>query len=539
MKYFKAALFAAVFALSFSVSWLLSREWRRYPGEVILGLDAGQVRRLCLEENYPLLDFWERARAIGVRLILIGPESLQSAIDSAGALYFSDADVAKWKAVGIISPFTSLEGGALWVKDDRLWESISKAAEKADLITAQGTVAGHHFLRFSRPFDFKTLALRADPETLRLAQALDLTPAYKWPLLVEASANSQAMLVFVDAKNMPEIQARFPPGETALSESRLWWLTNAATDAEWPQKFRRRTLSSSLSHVAPISADLGVEGNLSRLREAAVGLARRGKTPALKPLELIERYADFRYSSESSHLRLRKFSAALLIFMAPFLALKAGLSVLYKFKRSERWLLAAPVWQLSAAYLAATGAAAALGLAAHALLSLPEFWWGQWKAPSLLWAAGAPVAIFALRLLSSQFDAVVRLLRGPVDFGHLFYAGLFASLFSLVASGGYWAGGAALWIVFWIHHHAKDIVRLTVEPESDSPEKAGPGLWALLGICALAAEAASFCDAAAPFWVLARHALRQIILGGACGIAAAAVYHWGGKLKKRVAAAVN
>ena len=381
---------------------------------VVVALDAEEAAALCAKTGYPIGDFWERAKAVGVAAAILREEPLSALIDRGDVLHFTGEELEKWKAVGLIAPGSPLKADALWIRDQTLSERLLEAASRRSIAVSTSSSAGYHIVEFPGRVDTE-LGLY-DPATVRALPERGLAPIY---------AGTQAF---------PFSRVRAALRWNGEATPQGWWGTEETGPCDAVLDPRDWRIGSGLAAllevvygspkrlvIAHLSSSLSLEQNFDLLRAARRELDRRGVSlslpmrppPPIAPGPLAE--------------GLCFFFVWTLGVGGPLLAAWAGLRTLRRVRAIvlERWPQAAPELPLVAGLFAQAAAAAALGLAVRGFAAyLPSTPGSAWS----FWVMAGPVLIAALTVYRLDLAQWRRRLARPITPARL------AWLFALLAA---------------------------------------------------------------------------------------------------------
>ncbi len=139
-----AILLSAIVAL-----WAVVTAARRAKAEaanatVEICLDWDEVNRLCNENSYPLINFLDRCKAIGVSSIVVNEETLASLTASGNVIFFSYADYMRFRMLDMIAPGTTLTGNTLMTADTGLADYLRHELEIRYAITVTDVKSGKY-----------------------------------------------------------------------------------------------------------------------------------------------------------------------------------------------------------------------------------------------------------------------------------------------------------------------------------------------------------------------------------------------------------
>jgi hypothetical protein len=344
--------------------------WLRGPEPATLAIRAREAAALCRAEGYPLPDFLERAKAIGVQALVADTLTIADLERRGQALVFTRAEVEKWKALGMISPAAPIKPNSVWIKSPELAAAAAAAAKGA--LASSATAGGYVLLEFPQDFDPVFLSVGPDPDV--------------------SSAARKAGLAVIDEDGSAE----------------AW----QAVDLASPKGFRRAAFGSSKGLIAALPIEGGVERGLESLRAAGRELRSSGQLGGLV-----------------TGGRAGAGLALLLVVFGPLVAARAGLNAL---RTARLWVAekapqGSPVLEVAASTLSAAVIAWLIGgllgvlggvpggeprAASFAALVLFAPEWGGWKPDwtqpltvrlsSLKWLAWA--AVFACGVRRAPFD---------------------------------------------------------------------------------------------------------------------------------------
>lgn len=297
---------------------------RRPSGRRVLpALEASVVTALAAESGAVEKDIWERAKAIGVGAAVLREETLADLAARGEVLAFGRAEIEKWKALGLVAQGAPLKPGSLWVKEPAVLERLLAAAERRGEDVSTAAAAGYAVLEFGEGPSLSRSA-GIDPAALKLVKSLGLS-------------------VVLDD----------------FQETEGWSPRLLGPEARLPAALRAVYSHPARLLVVRLEPSLGVEKNLERLRALIKPLRERAVEVGGVP------------SGPAPPTGLpRVVLAWLVLALGPLLCARAGLEA---FRKVRGWVLehkpvAAPVPELAAGIVGASGAAMGLGLLAAVAL---------------------------------------------------------------------------------------------------------------------------------------------------------------------------
>lgn len=343
--------------------WNLSRD----PKPALMALSAQEAAALCFRERYPLDDFLERAKAIGVGAVFLRDQTLASASERGEILSFSRHELEKWRALGLIAPGAAIRPNSLWVKDSGLAVQVVESAAREGVAPASSTSAGYLVLEFPQDFDWRNLSAGVDSQALLAASKHSLFPAFE--------GSFQARVLSVEAPASVVLRAAFGgPGRL------LVW------------------------RLSPI---LGVEKNLDLLRGHAQELKKKGAVLAVSE------------SNRGSPRKIWTLFVWVLAIGGPLISVRMGLRALRVAKTfaQNNVPVASPVLELVAGMSASALTAIVTGLVVQAAGGVPV---------QKLAAASLPLVLGFLAMYFPDWPEWKRRMKNPISFTDILAAGLLA-----------------------------------------------------------------------------------------------------------------
>ncbi|MEK7234192.1 MAG: DUF5693 family protein [Elusimicrobiota bacterium] len=480
------------------------------PRAVLPAVEADAFAALYGRAAASTPELWERFKAMGVAAVVLHEETAAELAARGEVLYFSRAEVEKWRTIGLAA-----EGGG--PKPDSLWARDAKA-----LTRLAGALA-------ARGIDVSTATAVGGGRSLELPSGVDLShvPAGFDPEIV--SIVSAAGLITIAAST----------GSCAVVAGHTLWIRSLPASARPPELLRAVNGRAMRLLILRPSAGLGLDANLERLR-AALKTVKSAGLPGVLPAGAAR---DAPVQPEQA--------ARLLLFYAiglfgPLLAVRVGLEA----ERTVRgWVAAsipisAPVVEVLAGVCVAWAAATAAGLLAAAALAparreeLARAW--------TLWTLCAPMIAGAAALFACEGPAVRARWRAPLRMRDLAAAivmifalsGLLAPRAALRAVGIWeWVdrfpAAAALW--WWPWRWREILIGtpslvlaliLVGKREISSQDGRGshvrtflgdPRGWLILGLLAPAGAVASIGAGGAPIALAVAQGAAACALGAALG----------------------
>ncbi|MBI3505085.1 MAG: hypothetical protein HY059_09605 [Proteobacteria bacterium] len=359
-------------ALSAFACLTLYRDAERADRAVTLALVPSEARVTAERSSFPLDDFWERARTIGVTAALVPEETLAAVIERGDAERVPRRELERWRLMGLIAPTVQTKSDLLWFKDAPSARRSAQALRRAGVSVSTQAHGGAWSVAYTGTVDLASVSLGVDPSLLHTLRAKGLIPLPR---------------AIGSADRAVEIRAGAPPAAA---------LKAASGDGA-------RTL------LMRLDPGQGVEWNLDRLREAAAALrgadflleARAARLPPPEPSD-VERW-------------IRYAAAVLLAAFAPLVAVRQGLNALRRMGCTARWPRASPVPELALALGAAAASAVFLGLCAYALLAIPSWREDGLRFPWPAASVALPLLLSAAALYAQDAKAIRDRFTSPVS----------------------------------------------------------------------------------------------------------------------------
>jgi hypothetical protein len=497
----------AVLAAAGALALALAAPRREAPRAALAAVDARAFAALTGRSPDAAGALWDRLRAMGVSAALLREQTLADLAASGRMLFFSRAEVAKWRAAGLVAPGTPLRGGALWTKGAK---DFSRAA---DALAARGV-------------DFSTAPANGGRAlVLPLGADLASVPAGFDPETVAALSSSGLLPVAA------------PSGPEAAVAGQTLRVRTLAVDAPRGEVLRAALGRPLRLIVFRPRADLDLERNLGFLRERLRVLRESGipdTLPAPSAPPAPDRAQD-----------LARLALVWLIGAAgPLLAARAALHASRVARgRVAAWApLASPVPQVLAGLAAAWAVAALAGLAVAG--AAPAGWrdgaaraWTLWTwcAPlavgaAALYAPGTPSRRFwSMPLRRRDLAALLTLAVGAALLlaprASLRASALWETFDRLSAAGSLW-----WWPWRWrealIGVPCLTVALALLEDRALAPSRADataadPRGWLLLGLLAPAGLTAAVGGSGAPLAAALVHGAWALAFGAAAGAALA------------------
>lgn len=401
---------AALLLVAAAAAAALSAPGRVVDRAALAAIDAEEFARLDGKAPAAAGVLWERLRAMGIGASFLREETLGDLAARGEVAYFARADVARWRAAGILPASSPLQGGALWARDPRALARAAEAFAVAGIDASSGTLAGTLAAEPPPGVDWTTLPAGFDPAAV--------------------SALSSAGFLPVAASTSPVV---------SVAGQRVWTRT-LRVDAK-PGEVRRAALGRPLRLVVfRARPGLGLEENLDLLR-SCLRVLREAEPAATLP-------AARPASSDDDSRRLARLALVWLVGLAgPLLAARAGLSAARAMREPTKALapLAAPVPQALAGLTAAWAAAALAGLAVVGVA--PDGWRDGSQRAWTLWTWCAPLAVAGAALFASSAPSR-RAWIAPVRRRDLAALGVLALAAALLAAPRAALRASALWESF-------------------------------------------------------------------------------------------
>ncbi len=424
VRYWRQAFVLALVAFT---TFSLVRENRMRGRSAGLVVDADQARALCRKENYPVEDYWERVRAMGVVGALFRPETLGPYLADGMILRFTAAEISKLRAAKAADADAPLKPRSLWIRSGVLLKRIRIAAGAEGLKLSYRKYKGMHVLELPEGRDPARFPAGFDPARVRLAVSKGLTPVYLAATTLELSLSlkgaapaahliargfdyaedrdiallreeldkGRAWLVFAEGDEgslgrLPRT-VRFGFLERMGAQLARVAVAGETRAANGPSAFLREILGGGRPIIlAHLDLGRGVEGTLSDLRVVTRRLRRGGYT-----LEFPRGLFELRLA-EAWEIVFRIFLGFLLTLCGPILALRAAVGVLRWMQEGGRLPQASPIREAASSACAAALTTIAAGLVAYALLSQPSWRLGA----SVSWELWASALTFVLSFLA-------------------------------------------------------------------------------------------------------------------------------------------
>jgi hypothetical protein len=386
IKHWKKTAFAALAAFTL---WTLY--FRPVQKTCAVFLDYDEAVRLCADE-YPINDFWERAKTMGTAGALLRAQSLASRIAEGDVLRYTNGEIEKMKATKVAAQSAPLTPQTLWPRRPGVLNRIKEAARAHDLELKIQEFEGQPVAilgdkrspeKFSLGFDPERIAVLRrfelspllsaddDPQVLlsKGANAVSLlSPAYAGDgdaARIQAALSGRHWLAFSDGSALGRMSRRARASfmrRIALPREKYL----AAGDvrlSEGAAGFLRAAPGRSVL-IARLDAGGGVEGNLAELRAALRCLRREGYAPSLAA-------APNSGTRTSGAGWLVRFVLGFLLTVAgPIAALRRGVAVLRRMQVGGKLPEASPFREALAASFATLLTGLVVGAAAYAVLSV-------------------------------------------------------------------------------------------------------------------------------------------------------------------------
>jgi hypothetical protein len=356
---------AALLLAAAAAAAALSAPGREVDRAALAAVDAEEFARLDGKIPAAAAVLWERLRAMGVGAAFLREETLGDLAARGEIAYFARADVARWRAAGILPASSPLQGGALWARDPRALARAAEALAVAGIDSSSGTLAGTLAVELPPGDDWTSLPAGFDPAAV--------------------SALSSAGFLPVAASTSPVVE---------VAGQRVWTRT-LRVDAK-PGEVRRAALGRPLRLVVfRARPGAGLEANLDLLR-ASLRVLREAEPSATLPA------ARPAAAEDGTESRARVALIWLIGLAGPLLAARAGLAAARAARGPTRLFapLAAPVPQAAAGLCAAWAVAALAGFAVVGVA--PEGWRDGSQRAWTLWTWCAPLVVAAAALFASS-----------------------------------------------------------------------------------------------------------------------------------------
>lgn len=366
------------------------------PRVVLPAVEADAFAALTGRAAAATPELWERLKAMGVAAVVLREETAAELAARGEVLYFSRAEVEKWRTLGLVAAGGGPKPDSLWANDAKVLTRLSGAlaAHGIDVSTGNG-----RSLELPPGVDLMRVPTGFDPEIVAVVSAAGLIP--------------------IAASTSPWV---------SVAGHKLWMRTLPVV-ASPPELLRAVNGRAMRLLVLRPSAGVALDDNLERLR-AALKTVKSAGLPGVLPIDV----------SEGARPRSRAERAArLFLFYAigllgPLAAARAGLG----FERVVRgWVaarasIAAPVPETLAGLAAVWATASAAGLLAAATVA-PEQRAALARAWTV-WTLSAPMIVAAATLFASEGPALRARWRAPLRVRD-FAAGLVLTLalFGLLA----------------------------------------------------------------------------------------------------------
>ncbi len=466
----RAQHLVALLALAAALATAAAAPRRAGDRVALAAVDAEAVAGLSGRRPEAAADLWERLKAMGVSAVMLREETLADLAARGEVLSFSRAEVAQWRAAGLISPSSALRGGTLWAKDPK---ALARAAEA---LAARG-------------LDVSTAAV-AGAKALEVPPGVDLA-------LVPAGFDPAAVAALAGAGLLPVAASTAPV--VAVAGRQLWTRTLAVDAA--PGEIMRAALGRPLRLIVfRPRAELGLEDNLGLLRRS-LRVLRDADQPATLPAP--------RPASDEG--RAERGARLLLIWIlgaaGPLLAARAALQAgrLTRSRICSIAPVASPIPQVLAGLAAGWLVAAFAGLVVAG--AAPEGWRDGSTRAWTVWTWCASFAVGAAALFASAKPARRGYWASPVrrrDLAGLVAFALAAALLlaprAAVRASALWesfdriSAAGALW--WWPWHWraalvgvpclAAALALIEARDGADDPrrgrERPDPRGWLLLGL---------------------------------------------------------
>lgn len=513
------ALGAALLLAGGAAGLWLFREAGGEQRFALAALDSDEAAALCARAGYPLGDFWERAKAVGMGAALVREKPLSYFMERGDILRFTREEFEKWKAMGLISPGSSLRPDTLWAKSPELLAQAVASGLRQGLAVSTSSSGGYHLAEFS-PGAAPGLPAGYDPEILKSLEGRGLALAAAVPASDQTPGRPARVRLLRFSRGVPAGDLLLPMRSIGVRAGLAQWLRAAHGGS-------RRLL------LARLDTGAGIEPNFEALRGALRGLAQREVALSLpEPLEAGRQPGPWEG-------RLRGLAAWLLGILGPLLAARAGLLALKRARTAAlaRLPVASPVIQLAAGMAGAAAGAVLAGLAARVLSSpgSAESW--------AFWAMSGPMLIGLLTLYTIDLEEWRKNLGLPLSYGGCLKglalsAGLVLLFFPrwvLAQAAGFSAGpgplAAAFWWVPWRWReiligfpcllHAFFLVNWRLDcPDCESRQGSplsDPRAWFLLGLLGPIGVITALGKGAVPAGLALRHTILALLMGSLFG----------------------
>jgi len=493
---------AVLAAVAAAAVWLA-----RAPAEraVLPAVDAEAFAALTGRSAASTPELWERLRAMGVAAVVLREETAAELAARGEVLHFPQAEVEKWRALGLVSPGAGPKPDSLWAKDAKVYSRLAGALAARGIDVSTGAVNSGRALELPHGVDLARVPAGFDPETVAVVSAAGLIP--------------------VPASTSPVV---------SVAGRRLWVrsLSAASRPPELLRAVHGRAMRLLILRPVP---GANLDDTLERLR-AALKVVKDTEIPGVLA-------APSPAEAGGAGRVILYFAIGLL---GPLLAARAGLGA----ERAARaWVaarapIASPVPETLAGLAAAWAGASAAGLLAAASLA-PEAREPLSRAWTL-WTLAAPLAVGAAALFAAEGPALRARWRSPLrvrDLAAVLVVGL--ALLLLLApraslrAAGVWesvdrlsAMADALWWWPWRWREilvgtpclALALILVGRRDGGSSPKFLGdPRGWLTLGLLAPAGAVAAIGAGGASPELAVAHGAIACALGAALGFALSAL----------------
>ena len=150
----------------------------RAPSEraVLPAVEADALTALTGRTAAATPELWERLKAMGVAAVVLREETAAELAARGEVLHFSRAEVAKWRALGLVAAGGGPKPDSLWAKDARVLTRLSGALAARGIDVSTASIGGVRSLEMPPGVDLARVPAGFDPETVAVVSAAGLIP---------------------------------------------------------------------------------------------------------------------------------------------------------------------------------------------------------------------------------------------------------------------------------------------------------------------------------------------------------------------------
>ncbi|MFH2070567.1 MAG: DUF5693 family protein [Elusimicrobiota bacterium] len=180
---FKVKSAIIIILLAVLLVWAARQTYKRIKYDarnnaVEVCVDLSGVQRYCQSMLYDTGNFLERLRTMGVSSIVISEETIDSLERANKIVYFSGADVTKYKMMGVLTPAASISPDTIVLSDAKFAEYINSVwTEKTGKKLHETRAWGYRFYKVNPAM--KDSGWGYLPENISLAREYDFGIIYK------------------------------------------------------------------------------------------------------------------------------------------------------------------------------------------------------------------------------------------------------------------------------------------------------------------------------------------------------------------------